>query len=109
MLLPLPETTVTDAVAAMSPPGPVHVRVKSLSRVNAPVDALPDVAWEPDQAPDAEQLVAFVLLHVRVADCPLETLAGLTLRDSVGAGAALFTVTVTELEAFPPAPWQVSE
>jgi hypothetical protein len=62
------------------------------------------VALLPVQPPDAVQLVALVELQVSVDVAPLATLAGLAVKDSVGAGA---TVTVTLCDADPPAPLQV--
>ena len=63
--------------------------------VSAPVEALPLVARLPLHAPDAVQLVALVLLHVRVEEPPLVTVAGLAAKDRVGAGV-LPTLTDTE-------------
>lgn len=96
--------TVTDRVTL--PPLPVQVSEKSVVTVKAPVDCVPDVAFVPDQPPDALQLVASVDDHVRLAALPLATLVGLALRLKVGAEAN--TVTVTERVALPPVPEQLS-
>jgi hypothetical protein len=47
---------------------------------------VPDVAFEPDQPPEAVQLVAFVEDHVRVEVPLLATLVGLADNVTVGAG-----------------------
>ncbi len=73
--------------------------------VNAAVAWEPLVASEPDHAPEAVQDVAFVVLQVRVDVPPEATLVGLAVKVTAGAG---LTVTVTELEAVPPAPVQAS-
>jgi hypothetical protein len=74
--------------------------------LRAPVDCDPLIASAPLQAPDAVQAVALVELQVSVDALPLETLAGLALKDTVGAGGA-DTVTVADCEAEPPDPVQV--
>jgi hypothetical protein len=53
------------------------------------------------------QEVALLEVQDRFEALPLLTLAGLTFSDTVGAGGAE-TVTVTDCEAVPPAPVQVS-
>ena len=63
--------------------------------VSVPVEADPDVALVPDQAPEAVQLLALVEDQVRVLDPPLATLAGLAPRVTVGAGVAAVIATVT--------------
>jgi hypothetical protein len=85
---------IADCVAV--PPGPVQVRVYVLFAVNGPVDIVPEVAWVPDQAPLAVQLVAFVDVQLRVVALPLDTLAGFTLIVTSGAGVPAVTVTVAD-------------
>jgi len=97
--------TVTVAEAFCVPPAPVQDRLNVLVLVSAPVDALPDVALAPDQAPEPVHDVAFVEDHVRVDDPPLATDCGLALIDTVGAGVAV-TVTVADALCVPPAPVQ---
>ena len=63
--------------------------------VSAPVDWEPLKALEPDQAPDAVQLVAFVDDHANVDPVPLATVLGLALIVTVAAGLGL-TVTVAD-------------
>jgi len=58
--------TWTCVTWAAVPPGPVHVSVYVCVAVRAPVDWLPDVAFAPDQPPDAVQLVALVADQVSV-------------------------------------------
>ena len=59
----------------------------------------------PDHAPEAVHDVALVEVQVSVELPPLETLVGLALIDTVGAGV---TVTVADCVAEPPPPTQVS-
>jgi len=100
------DAMTTLAVLLALPPAPLHVSVKFVAVVSAPVDWLPLVGFAPLQPPDAVQLVASVELHVSVTEPPLTMLVGFVLRVTVGAGA---TVTVTLWLADPPAPEQVSE
>ncbi len=98
--------TVADCTAL--PPGPTQVRVYVASALSAPVDDEPLVASLPDQAPDAVHDVAWVLDQLRVELAPLRTVLGLAITDTVGAGVAGVTETVTVCAALPPAPLQVS-
>ena len=97
--------TVTVAVWAAVPPVPVHVRVYAEVALSAPVDWLPEIAFAPDQAPDAAHEVAFVADHVSVALPPLLIALGPTL--SVTAGADALTETVADCTALPPLPVHV--
>ena len=64
---------------------------------------------EPLQPPEAAQLVAFVEVQLRVADCPCSMLEDETDRFITGAGGGgAFTVTLTLSLALPPVPLQVS-
>lgn len=54
------------------------------------------------------QEVAFVELHIRVADCPYRMLTGSAVIDTVGGGVGGVTVTVTLLAAVPPGPVAVT-
>ena len=67
---------------------PVQFSVKVLPLVKVPLDWLPAVALDPDQASEAVQDVAFVEIQVSVDEPPLVTDVGLATRDTVGAGAA---------------------
>ena len=60
----------------------------------------------PLQPPEAAQLVALLVVQVKVDDPPLTTEDGLALRVTVGALDA--TVTVAVRLALPPAPTQVN-
>jgi hypothetical protein len=82
--------TIADCTAV--PPAPLQLSVNVLFVVSAPVEAVPDVALLPVQAPLAVQLVAFVDDQVSVLALPLVTLVGFAPIVTVGAG---FTVTVT--------------
>jgi len=75
--------------------------------LNAPVLALPLVGSLPDQPPEAAQPVAFVVDQLSVAAEPLVRVVGLALRLTVGL-AGVDTVTVTDWEAEPPGPVQLS-
>ena len=70
------------------------------------MDAVPLTDLLPVQAPEAVQDVALVALQVNVALPPLATLAGLAVKFNVGGAAS--TVTVTESDADPPVPLQLS-
>ncbi|HEX3847013.1 MAG TPA: hypothetical protein VHV81_06495 [Steroidobacteraceae bacterium] len=96
--------TVTDCAAV--PPPPVQVKVYVLLALNAPVDWVPLTALAPDQPPDAEQEAALLADHVRVEPAPLATVDGFALKVTMGAPA--LTVTVTDWDAVPPVPVQVS-
>ncbi|OGI62219.1 MAG: hypothetical protein A2W18_10935 [Candidatus Muproteobacteria bacterium RBG_16_60_9] len=72
--------------------------------VSGAVDWLPDVAFVPDQAPEAVHDVAFVEDQVNVEELPLGMLVGLALKVSVGGGN---TVTVMLRVIAPPAPVQL--
>ena len=104
--------TVTVRDALCVPPAPVQERLKVLVLVNAPVDALPEVARAPDQAPDAVQEVALVEDQLSVDDPPLGTDVGFAEIDTVGAGGGggvPLTLTWAEALALPFVPLQVSE
>lgn len=59
------------------------------------MDWEPLVALEPDQAPEAEQLVAFVDDHFSVEEAPLAIVLGLALKVTCALGAGV-TVTVAD-------------
>jgi hypothetical protein len=96
--------TVADCVAR--PPKPAQVSVKVEFSLSGPVDFEPLEPRVPDHAPDAEQLLAFVLLQVSVAAPPGATVLGSAV--SVTWGAPTLTVTVADWVAEPPGPVQVS-
>ena len=75
--------------------------------MSAPVVCEPFVALLPDQPPEAEQDVAWVLVQVTVELLPLAIVLGLAVRLIVGAGAGVVTETVAACVALPPAPVQV--
>jgi hypothetical protein len=68
---------------------------------------LPDVAFEPDHAPEAVQLVESLEVHANVVDAPGLITSSATVSDTVGSGGAE-TVIETLSDALPPAPEQVS-
>ena len=80
-----PDATVTAAVLALLPPAPAQVSVKLEFAVSAPVLCVPDVPLDPLHAPDAAQLVAFVVLHVNCDDEPDGTLVGDAVSVTVGS------------------------
>ena len=97
--------TATDCVAV--PPAPVHVSVYAPFAVSAPVDCVPDVAFEPLHEPEAVQAVAFVVLQLSVDADPDATLVGDAVNVSVGAlGAAIDTEA--DFVTVPPAPEHAS-
>jgi hypothetical protein len=100
------ETTLTVVDFDLVPPLPVHDNLNVLLLARGPVDCEPLVALLPDHAPEAVQLVAFVLLHASVELPPLGTDAGFALRETLGARELTLTVTVRETP--PPVPEQVS-
>jgi len=99
---------VTVTERAMEPPVPEQLRLNVLSLVNAPVDCEPLMALLPDQAPEAVQLVALVLLQFSVEELPLVILVGLAVKVSVGARGAAVTATVADPETEPPLPVQLN-
>ncbi|HUO66484.1 MAG TPA: hypothetical protein VMV37_03060, partial [Gammaproteobacteria bacterium] len=64
-----PTVTVFESLA--EPPGPVQVSVNVVVTVSALLVAVPLVAFEPDQPPDAVHDVAFVLVQVSCVVPPL--------------------------------------
>ena len=75
--------------------------------MSAPVVCEPLVALLPDQPPEAEQDVAWVLVQVTVELLPLAIVLGLAMRLIVGAGTGVVTETMAACVALPPAPVQV--
>jgi len=71
------------------------------------VDCEPLMAFAPDQAPAAVQVVALIEDQVNTALPPLATVLGLAARETVAAGWV--TETVVDWVALPPVPVQVSE
>jgi hypothetical protein len=99
--------TVTVALCEAVPPAPVQVNIKVVEAVSAPVAWEPLVASDPDQPPEAAQLVALVDAQLNVEPAPLAILVGLALSDTIGATAE--TVTVADCAADPPVPAHVIE
>lgn len=100
--------TPTVTLLLIEPALPEQVSVYVDALVSAAVDAEPLVARLPDQAPEAVQLVTFVLVHERVLALPLFTLVGFALRVREGV-CGVETVTVTLRDTVPPAPVQARE
>jgi hypothetical protein len=102
---------VTDTVTdfAIVPPGPEQLREYVLLLVSAPVDAEPETDLVPDHAPLAVQLLVLVDDQVRVLELPLDTLPGLALKVTLGAGVDPdpVTETVTVLESVRSGPVQL--
>ena len=73
--------------------------------LNAPVLAVPDLAFVPLQRPDAVHDVALVDDQVNVLLAPLATVVGDA--DNVTVGGGFVTVMVTLAWAVPPAPLQL--
>lgn len=74
--------------------------------MSVPVDWVPEIAFAPDQAPDAAHEVAFFADQVSVALPPLFIALGPTLSET--AGADDLTETVADCAALPPLPVHVS-
>jgi len=100
------EFTDTVADCAALPPDPEHVSVNVELALRAPVDCEPLDALPPDHAPEAVQVAARLLDHVRVEDWPELRVLGLAV--SCTTGGWLETVTVADCVAEPPGPVQVS-
>ena len=96
--------TVTDWDAL--PPGPVQVRVYTVVAVGM-TDCVPDVGCEPDQPPEAVQEVVFADDQDNVDDSPPAMDVGDAESDTEGRGCGA-TLTVTDWDALPPGPVQVS-
>ena len=60
--------------------------------MRAPLDAEPLAASVPDHSPDAVQAVALVDDQASVVAFPLDTVLGLAVRETVGAGWVTETV-----------------
>jgi len=84
----------------------VQVSVKVELVWIGPVDRDPLVLRSPDQAPDAEQRVALMLLQESTAEPPALTVLGAGF--SVTSGAGSVTVTVVDWVAEPPGPLQLN-
>ncbi len=98
--------TVTVADCAALPSGPVQVNVYVALPVSTPVDCEPLAALLPDQAPEAEQAVAFAADQLSVELVPLLIVLGAAPRVTTGAGGV--TETVADCDAEPPLPVQVN-
>jgi hypothetical protein len=102
--------TTTDALAV--PFAPVQARLNAVVLVRGAVASLPEVAFSPDQPPEAVQEVALVEDHVRVDTPPLAMEIGFAVIETVGAGGGggvAVTLTWADALALPPSPLQVSE
>lgn len=84
--------TVTVVEPVVLPPGPVHASEKVVLLLSAALCALPLVALEPLQPPEAVQLVALAVLQESWVVAPLEMLVGFALSVTVGAGVPLVGV-----------------
>ncbi len=72
------------------------------------MDSDPWAEWDPDQAPDAVQLVVLVADQVMVELPPLTMALGPTLKLTLGAALEAATVTVVDCFAVPAGPEQVN-
>ena len=86
-------TTETVTLWLALPPVPEHASVYVVVAVSGAVVSLPDTALMPNQPFEAEQLEAFVELHVSAEEAPLLIVVGLAVSVTVGAGT---TVMVTD-------------
>jgi hypothetical protein len=99
--------TLTVTVCVAVPPVPVQLSVNEVVEVSPLRTSVPVRPLAPLQPPLAVQLAAFVADQPRVEAPPLTTDDGVAVSETVGGGAAL-TVTVTDWDADPPLPVQVS-
>ena len=99
--------TVTLTIETVLPPGPEQFNEYVALSFNGPVDSVPDVAFIPDHAPDAEHVSVSIDCQFRVLDPPFSTTNGLAV--SVVVGSTVVTATDTDCVSVPPAPLQVSE
>jgi hypothetical protein len=97
--------TVTVTVCWALPPGPVHVSMKLVVAVSAPVDCVPTRGRLPLHPSDAVHEVASVELQTSIDDPPLATLVGLAVSAIDGGGRS---ATVAVWLALPPVPEHVS-
>lgn len=103
--------TVTELLAAPLAPAQLMVNVL-LAAVSAPLFMEPDVARSPDHAPEAAQLVALALVHVRTVVPFGATVSGSAVSSTVGTpgggggAVAACTSTVAERVTLPSAPEQ---
>ena len=104
--------TDTTTEALVVPFAPVQARLNEVVLVRAAVASLPEVAFDPDQPPEAVQDVALLEDHVRVETPPLATEIGFAVIDTVGGGGGggvAVTLTWADALALPLGPLQVSE
>jgi hypothetical protein len=102
---PVDAAIVTVALRVAVPPAPVQMMVYVVVELTAPVTLAPLVAREPVQPPEAAHEVALVEVQVKVELPPRATLLGPALKETAGV---VGTVTVTDWDAEPPDPAQVS-
>jgi hypothetical protein len=94
--------TVTELTGVATPDADQHCRLYVLETVRFPVDSDPPIVFHPDQSPVAQQDVASVVGHVRVAAVlyatAVDTMLLFAFKINVGTTAEV-TLTVTELAA----------
>ena len=73
-------------VAESDRPSPLQVNVNCVSAVNGPTVSLPEVAFEPDQPPDAVHELALLADQVSSVLSPAPMLGGFADKDTFGAG-----------------------
>lgn len=100
-------TTVADWLA--DPPAPVQVSVYIAFALKIPVLSEPEVAFDPDQPPEAVHDVALVEVQESVEELAEIMEFGLADIVTVGTVGGDVTVTVADWLPEPPAPVQVIE
>ncbi len=98
----------TETIRMAEPPVPEQVNVYDAAALKGPTDSDPEVAFAPDQPPDAIHEVALVDNQVSVTEEPVTTDVALELNVTVGAPAEDVTATETDWLAEPPAPEQLN-
>jgi hypothetical protein len=99
--------TLTSTFSVVVPPPPVHDRLNLVFDVRALIVFEPDVFIPPVQPPEAEQLLALVLIQLNVVEPPYNRLVGLAEIRTVGATVPPATVTLTVSLTFSLSPLQV--
>lgn len=89
--------TATETVRVTDPPGPVQVIANAVVLDSGPVDSLPAPVRKPDQPPEAEHSVEFVLLQFKLDEAPAVTTEGVAASVSAGAGTTATSTSAAAL------------
>ena len=100
---------MTVTLCVRVPPNPVQAREKLAAAVIGPVSSEPEVAFSPDQSPEATHSVALVLDQLRVVVAPDDTAEGVADKVTVGAAGALGASVRESVSPPPPPPQPATE